>query len=327
MKTKNNKLAYFIIILGLLASFNSSVAKNIAINPPVNGSAPVIISAFTDQITNTSATLNGTVNPNGTNAVAWFDIQNGTIGFSSSSQSVSSSNNAPAILTPYVLNDLTLGTSYKWRVVASNSFGTTTGDWILFTTLSNGNGSGNGTVWGRGGYPPYHVSVFTKDASQITDNSAFLNGSINPNNYPATTWFEYGTSPTLLETNSTNQIPAGSAGYISPFSQTVTNLSPNTTYYFRAVGSNYAGVVKSTIFSFTTTEVASGINPSPTIAPTTQNTNNNNTAPSSVSGLTNQEKSNLLSSAWKWLLVFILVLVIAFIIAKARGKKKEKKTP
>ncbi|MFZ2205190.1 MAG: IPT/TIG domain-containing protein [Minisyncoccia bacterium] len=120
---------------------------------------------------------------------------------------------------------------------------------VTFTITANNNGGGGG---GGGGYYYSYVSVTTQNAGNISSNSVVLNGSINPNGYTATSWFEYGTSNTLANFSETSHISQGSANSYSALAQSITNLAPNTTYYFRAAANNSYGTRQGNIFSFTT---------------------------------------------------------------------------
>src|SRR3989338_3563468 len=91
-------------------------------------------------------------------------------------------------------------------------------------------------------------SVFAQTASGITCNSVTLNGSvnINPSGTATEVWFEWGTTQSLG--NSTTHQTMTTSGN---FSQTLTTLSPNTTYYYRAVANNASsGTVQGSIISF-----------------------------------------------------------------------------
>jgi hypothetical protein len=91
-------------------------------------------------------------------------------------------------------------------------------------------------------------TVSTQNATSITENSAFLNGYISGNSLP-TAWFEWGTSPSSLY-NNTSQNTYGS--YSSNYNAYLSGLSANTTYYFRAVARNSYDTVRGNILSFTT---------------------------------------------------------------------------
>jgi len=211
-------------------------------------SSPTIVSASATSITQTSATLTGVINPNGDTTTAWFETPSGGP-FQTQNLGNGNSNTSMA---SYSLTGLTAGTSYTFRIIAGNINGPMIGNWVHFTTLSSG-GSGGGGGGGGGGYSYYNPSVTTESATSISNSSATLNGLVNPRGYSSTTaWFEYGTSSNLAVYSSTNPLSEGSANVDLSLVQSITNLAPNTTYYFRAVASNSYSTIKGSIFALTT---------------------------------------------------------------------------
>ncbi|HBK72131.1 MAG TPA: hypothetical protein DDZ39_10845, partial [Flavobacteriaceae bacterium] len=91
-------------------------------------------------------------------------------------------------------------------------------------------------------------SVTTHSANSITFNSARLNGFFDPHSSHTSAWFEWGTSAAGLE-NSTTKTTGTSA---RQFNRTITGLSANTTYFFRAVAQNTHGTEEGQIRSFRT---------------------------------------------------------------------------
>jgi len=91
-------------------------------------------------------------------------------------------------------------------------------------------------------------SVVTTVATNITRNEAQINGYItNSSYYNSSVYFNYGTSVNLgsrTQSKSTN-------GNTS-FSDNISGLSPNTIYFFQAVGEGSDGVAKGTIEIFRT---------------------------------------------------------------------------
>ena len=76
-----------------------------------------------------------------------------------------------------------------------------------------------------------YITTSTQPATSITEYSATLNGSYATNQSQATTWFEWGTSPSSLSTTTAQQVVYGTSG---TFYSQISGLYPNTTYYFRA---------------------------------------------------------------------------------------------
>jgi YVTN family beta-propeller protein len=95
--------------------------------------------------------------------------------------------------------------------------------------------------------------VTTTTASSVAMTTATLNGTVNPNGIATNGWFEWGTDPTLTTNSSTAVQAKGSGNTSQPLTQAISSLAAGTTFYFRAVASNAAGIVKGSILSFTTT--------------------------------------------------------------------------
>ena len=95
-------------------------------------------------------------------------------------------------------------------------------------------------------------SVTTQPASNVWTANATLNGSFCANATPAGAYFQYSTTPafTTFQTTATN---VGFAGLsINAISQTISNLIPEQTYYYRLCATNIAGVTNGPAASFTT---------------------------------------------------------------------------
>ncbi|MBI3634478.1 MAG: hypothetical protein HY228_02560 [Candidatus Yonathbacteria bacterium] len=90
--------------------------------------------------------------------------------------------------------------------------------------------------------------VTTNTASNITTNSALLNGFVNGNGLSATAWFEYGTTASLGNTTPQNIYGTAPVNFVA----TLSGLSANTTYYYRAVAQTSQGIVYGNTLSFFT---------------------------------------------------------------------------
>lgn len=92
--------------------------------------------------------------------------------------------------------------------------------------------------------------VITTAATNITNNSAKCNAIADIVNITNTTgYFEYGISSSLGKSTNSGNIGYGDNIY---YSNTITNLEPNTKYYCRAVIVNKDGVYKGVIVNFVT---------------------------------------------------------------------------
>jgi hypothetical protein len=117
----------------------------------------------------------------------------------------------------------------------------------------------------------------TGSATSPLATSADLNGTINPENFTAQAYFEYGPDPNLGYTTPYILFGAGNNMFF-PYKQTVTGLACNTTYRFRAVGVGAGGDYRASINFFTTAQcppapcytlalMASGDAPAPIASP------------------------------------------------------------
>ncbi len=100
-----------------------------------------------------------------------------------------------------------------------------------------------------------NLSVTTNPASNIVNNSATLNGYLN--NLGAdpsvSVWFQWGTTTSYSNGDTT----ASTKSAAGPFSFTITSLTPNTQYHFRAVAENGTGRMYGEDRSFTSAQTAS----------------------------------------------------------------------
>jgi pimeloyl-ACP methyl ester carboxylesterase len=171
-----------------------------------------------------SVLLFGTVNPNGGQTSVWFQWgTNTTYGNVTAFQDIGTG--SVVVQVAHQVSGLLANTTYHFRIVGQNSAGTTYGSDLTFTA------------------PPSAVNppvVATNPPTSVAISSATLQGSINSNGAPSTAWFEWGMNTNYG--NSTTPLSAGSSTSVVPFSQTVTGLSSNTTYHYRTVGQNSAGV-------------------------------------------------------------------------------------
>jgi hypothetical protein len=189
---------------------------------------PTVQTLAATTVTTTSAQLNGSLNPNGLATTAYF--QYGTTA-SYGSTTPSGSFGITAQNIGYNVTGLAANTTYHFRIVASNNSGTSTGNDMTFTTAGSG-----------------APIVQTLAAAAVTTTSAQLNGSINPNGFDTTAFFEYG-----LTTSYGSSTASGDFGTTSQNIGFVhTGLSPNTTYHYRVTASNSQGTTHGADASFTT---------------------------------------------------------------------------
>jgi uncharacterized repeat protein (TIGR01451 family) len=114
----------------------SSSQETPLLGPPISTAVPILPTASTSTVTDltaTTATLSGSVNPGGGAATAYFQY-----GTTTSYGSSSASTNLAATSTPLavtsLISGLTSSTTYHCRLVAVNTSGTATGPDQTFTT-------------------------------------------------------------------------------------------------------------------------------------------------------------------------------------------------
>lgn len=95
-------------------------------------------------------------------------------------------------------------------------------------------------------------TVITLPATDLDLSSATLQAAVHPGYTTATVYFEYGTT-TNLGTNSLTFTITNNFNFFNLVSIGVTNLAPETTYYFRAVATNSVGTNYGNILTFFTT--------------------------------------------------------------------------
>jgi len=91
----------------------------------------------------------------------------------------------------------------------------------------------------------------TGPATNVTDTTATLTGTVSPNREDTTYYFQYGTT-TDYGTQTPTQGPVGGNAERN-VDAAITGLAPNTTYHYRLVASNPSGTVFGADMTFTTT--------------------------------------------------------------------------
>ena len=95
-------------------------------------------------------------------------------------------------------------------------------------------------------------SATTSAASNISTNSATLNGTANPNGFTASAHFEYGLTPALSDPISTAPQDIGHGTADTAVTANLNPLVAGQTYYYRLVVAGGCGTTSSSITSFST---------------------------------------------------------------------------
>ena len=114
------------------------------------------------------------------------------------------------------------------------------------------------------------AAVVTSTATTLTATSAQLNGTVDANSTSTTARFVYGTDRVAFTDSVTADQSPVTGTTATTISKTITGLTAETEYFFKAVGSNIAGYVRGGLDSLTTTSEST---PSPVIAADTVTSN------------------------------------------------------
>ncbi len=98
-------------------------------------------------------------------------------------------------------------------------------------------------------------SVTTNNATNITSNSATLNGTVNPNGSNTTVYFSYGTTTSYGTDITAKESPVIGSSDVNVTAD-ITGLQPNTTYHFECYGDNNTWLSSGGDITFTTTDAA-----------------------------------------------------------------------
>ncbi len=210
--------------------------------------APTATTGPTTSVGATSATVTGTVDPGGT-STSWYVEYGTSTSYGSKTSSTSAGSGTSTANVSANLSGLTDGTTYHYRVVATNADGTSRGDDGILTTLAT-------------------PDVSTGSASSISASSATLNGTVDPNGRATTYYFEYGTSTSYGTKTSSKS--AGSATNAQSENAGISGLQAGHTYHFRIVASSDAGTTHGKDATFTTSSApAVSTGDTASVAPTT----------------------------------------------------------
>jgi alpha-tubulin suppressor-like RCC1 family protein len=211
----------------------------------VGTTPPTATTEVATGVAETLATLNGTVNPNGFEAAAYFEWGTDTLYGNTTSVTLLGGGAAP-VAVGQLLNGLTAATTYHYRVAASSSGNLVYGSDQQFTTTAT-----NNPVDVNVNFPDLLPPTVTTDpADGIGENTATLHATVNPEGSDTQFFFEYGTDTSYGATTLLQVLGNG----VTNLNQTdnLTGLAAGTLYHFRGVAYNAAGVSFGADQSFTT---------------------------------------------------------------------------
>lgn len=189
-------------------------------------STPATVSTRTaTNISATSATLNSTVNAQSLVTTSFFEYGTTTrYGLTSANRSLPATSTVAAIALP--VTNLTCGTDYHFRAVATNADGRINGSDATFTTL------------------PCSVlpqPVLGAVTAVTTQTQATVRVEINPNGVTTAFSVDFGTTTTYDKSSAFGSAGKGSAMVAASIS--LTGLTCSTTYHYRVIVTNANGAV------------------------------------------------------------------------------------
>jgi phosphodiesterase/alkaline phosphatase D-like protein len=184
--------------------------------------SPSVTTGGTSGVGQTTATLHGTVNPNGSSTTYLFQWGL-TNGYGDASTAKSAGNGTAGLTATQGVHALIPGTIYHYRLVATNGAGTSVGADRTFKTA---------------GHPP--PGVATGPATQLSTSGATLTGTVNPSGDTTSWWFEWGSSTnytqqTVHETLASKTLPENVAASLQGL------LAPGTIYHYRLTAGHSSG--------------------------------------------------------------------------------------
>jgi len=200
---------------------------------PAVATKPTVTTGVASSITETTATIAGSVNANGADTHRVVDYgTSSTLAGARKTMSVDIGAGTSVIRVSVPLSGLAPKTKYYYRVQATNSAGNADGAIKSFTTLDK-------------------PTATTEGASSITARTATIAASVNANGADTHFVFAYGTSNKLSGAKTTS-VDIGASTTAVAVSAKLTGLIANTKYYYQVQATNRVGTANGAIDSFTT---------------------------------------------------------------------------
>ncbi len=210
--------------------------------------APVVSTGIASAVNETEVTLEGIIDPEGQETKYHFKYGiSPSYGEETSEASAGSGSTGKSVST--LITDLKAGTTYYYRLVATNKVGTVEGTGSTFTTAS----------------PPGPPSGTTGQASVLGETAATLAGAVDPDGQMTSYLFQWGTSESYG--HSTSELPAGTDHSSHAETAALSELMAGTVYHFRIVAKNQTETVMGADETFTTASPTPPNTPSPISSP------------------------------------------------------------
>jgi outer membrane protein assembly factor BamB len=171
-------------------------------------SAPAVTTLGASNITTTTATLNGVVNPNGTATAAWFQWGL-TTNYDNTTALVTNLTGSSGLTMASALMGLSSSNLYHFRLVATNSIGAANGGDASFTPAQ----------------PPPLITIQPRSRAGVTGGIASFTVTASNSSSNAYEWRFFVTNVVTGGTNSTLNITNIQAGDFGDYTVRVTNNS------------------------------------------------------------------------------------------------------
>jgi|GEM_PF-6619639 len=229
---RKSRIATLPIAASALAAIPVTLA--LAAGPP----PPSVSTGSASNVSDSGATLSGSVNPNGQQTSYAFQW-GPTAGYGHETPLTSAGAGTSASAVSATLSGLASGSTYHFRIIAMSSAGTSVGSDATFTTQ------------GTPPAPSPAPQASTGAASGVGQAGATVSGTVNPGGQATQYYFEYG--PTANYGFETTATDAGSGATDESVSTTLSGLASSTTYHYRLVAVSAGGTALGADQTFTTT--------------------------------------------------------------------------
>lgn len=205
---------------------------------------PTVTTLAASSVTNTSATLNGTVNPAGLATTFYFQWGPDT-NYGNNTPLVNPGTGSSAVGESATITGLNPGETYHYQAVATNIGGISFGADVAFTVPISVP-SITGEYAGLGANPPTNVT---------------LNASVDPDGTTTGVWFVYGPTTNYGSATATTILSGSIYGYTG-VGVLISNVTEGESVHFQAIATNGSGTTYGPDITFTVpalTIVSSGL--------------------------------------------------------------------
>jgi hypothetical protein len=223
----------------------STGADSTFVTPAIAGEAPTATTGTATGIGMNGATVNGLVNPNGSDTSVTFEYGL-TASYTGTTPAQDIGSGSSPVAVNALLGNLTPGMIYHYQVTGSNAQGVTSGGDQMFTTTTS----------------IAAPAATTGSATAIGTTGATLNALVNPNGADTTVTFAYGLTASYTGTTTAQDIGDGTSAVA--VNALIGDLTPNMLYHFQVTGSNSQGITPGGDLTFMTSDTTAALAPTVT---------------------------------------------------------------